>query len=610
MNVKLSWQNSTIARCARILTRAERIKVVAVVIIQCVIGLLDLLGVAIIGVLGALAVNGVQSRVPGSRISNFLSLIGIADLEFQTQAAILGSLAALLLIMRTLISVFFTKRTLRFLSFKSARISATLMSKLLGKQLVYIQKRTMQETLYAATTGVNTITLGVLGTTVWLISDSALLIILSAGLFIVDPWIALSTAIFFAAIGYVLFKFSSEKARNLGISSATLGVKSNEKIVEVISSYREAVVHNRRFRYSQEIKESRLAMADNLAETSFMPYISKYIIETSVVIGALMISAFQFLLQDAAHAVATLSVFLAAGTRIAPAVLRLQQGGIAIKSAIGSANPTLELMQELENQTEIASATDDFDINHPGFVGKIHLKDVSVTYPGMSLPALKNINLNVSEGQSVAIVGPSGAGKTTLVDVILGILEPNTGTVEISGKQPLTAISEWPGAISYVPQDVVIMQGTLRQNIELGFDSSPQSELLVNEAVNIAQLEDFVSSLAGGIDHKVGEFGALISGGQRQRLGIARALYTKPKLLVLDEATSSLDGRTEADLSESINKLRGSVTLIAIAHRLSTVRHCDVVIYMADGEILASGTFDHVRNSVPDFDHQAELMGL
>lgn len=604
------WRQSTVAKCANILSRAEKIKVIAVIVTQCIVGLLDLLGIAMIGVLGALAVSGVQSRVPGSRISSFLNTIGIEELDFQAQAAVLAILAALLLITRTLISVFFTRRTLKFLSFKSARISATLMSKLLSKQLVFIQKRTMQETLYAITMGVNTITLGVLGTTVWLISDSALLIILSAGLFIVDPWMAFSTGLFFAVIGYLLFKYSSERARNLGIDSATLGVRSNEKIVEVISSYREAVVHNRRFRYSEEIKDSRLAMADNLAETSFMPYISKYIIETAVVLGALIVSAFQFLLQDATHAVASLSVFLAAGTRIAPAVLRLQQGGIAIKSAIGSANPTLELMRELETQTEIESTTDYLDTSHPGFIGDVILTDVNVKYPGSSELALKGINLKIFQGQSVAVVGPSGAGKTTLVDVILGILEPTSGDVSISGKKPLQAISEWPGAISYVPQDVVIIRGTLRENVELGFSPSADTEELVNEAVELAQLKDFVTSVDGGVDHQVGEFGAFISGGQRQRLGIARALYTKPRLLVLDEATSSLDGQTEADLSNAISQLRGQVTLIAIAHRLSTVRHCDVVIYMAEGRILATGTFDQVRISIPDFDHQAQLMGL
>jgi ABC-type multidrug transport system fused ATPase/permease subunit len=171
-------------------------------------------------------------------------------------------------------------------------------------------------------------------------------------------------------------------------------------------------------------------------------------------------------------------------------------------------------------------------------------------------------------------------------------------------------VNKWPGAISYVPQDVAIAAGTIRENVAMGYPISEATDELVISALKVAKLDDFVESLPEGLDAQVGERGTKISGGQRQRLGIARAMFTRPHLLVLDEATSSLDGETESDISTAINSLRGSTTVIMIAHRLSTVRNADIVVYLDNGKIISTGTFEEVRRSVADFDSQAKLMGL
>jgi ABC-type multidrug transport system fused ATPase/permease subunit len=223
---------------------------------------------------------------------------------------------------------------------------------------------------------------------------------------------------------------------------------------------------------------------------------------------------------------------------------------------------------------------------------------------------LNGVSLTIKPGETIAIVGPSGAGKTSLVDTILGVLKPDSGVVTISRMPPQDAINYWPGAIAYVPQDVVISNKSFLENITLGYDKESLNESLVKEAVRIAQLHEFVKSLPQGMHTLVGERGSKVSGGQRQRIGIARALYTNPKLLVLDEATSSLDGQTEADISSSILELRGKVTIVIIAHRLSTVLNADRIYYLEDGKIAAQGTFSEVRRLVPDFDSQAKLMGL
>jgi ATP-binding cassette, subfamily B, bacterial PglK len=605
-----SFKRSTLSRAFFILSKGDRRKVFAVVIIQVFLGLLDLAGVAIFGVLAALAVTGVGSRAPGNRVNAVLDTFGLSGFSLQSQVTILAILATGLLIGKTLFSVLFIRKTLFFLSRRGALISSLLASKLLSQSLQIIQQRTMQQNLFAITSGVGTITLGVLGTGVALVSDISLLVIMMVGLLLIDPAIAISTLVVFGGIGYLLYQLMNVRARTLGIEQSELNIQSSEQILEVLGSYRESVVRNRRDYYATKIGEQRLQLANNSAEIAFMPNISKYVIEVTVVIGSLCISAMQFAMRDAAHAVAVLSVFLVASTRIAPAVLRVQQGALALRGSLGSANPTLELIEQIGMQESLGRDTTQLDLEHVGFVGEVSLVDVQLTYPGQKSPAIKGINLEIQSGESVALVGPSGAGKTTLIDVLLGILTPDCGVIKISKEEPLAAFAKWQGAVSYVPQDVIITNGTFRENVALGFPIELATDEIVWQALELAQLSEFVRSLPNGLETRVGDRGTKISGGQRQRLGIARAMFTKPILLVLDEATSSLDGETESNISGSISQLHGKVTVVMIAHRLSTVRHADRLVYMCDGEIQAQGSFDEVRRLVQDFDRQATLMGL
>jgi ABC-type multidrug transport system fused ATPase/permease subunit len=608
--LRKKWSRTLIGRSVRVLSRADQRKISVVVFFQIFLGLIDLAGVAAIGMLGSLAVRGVSSQGPGDRVEFVLRYLHLSNQTFQTQAAVLGCLAAGLLIGRTILSVIFARRTLYFLSRRGARVSSSLVSKLLSQNLLAIQARTTQETLYAVTRGVDSITLGVIGVTVTLISDISLLFVMTVGLLLVDPTIAVSTVFVFGCIGYLLYRLLNKQARKLGVNESVFTIANNEKIVEVLNSYRESVVRNRRYFYAKEIEKTKFKLADTLAEISFLPSISKYVIESTVVLGTLIISASQFLLQDASRAVATLSVFMAASTRIAPAVMRIQQGTIGIRQSLGSAEPTLTLIESLEGVEENPEATNSLDISHLGFSPTVDIRNLSLTYPNKIVPALNQVSLEIESGTFVAIVGPSGAGKTSLVDVLLGVLDGTSGSVLISGNPPLQTIAKWPGAIAYVPQDVAMSSGTIRENITLGFPENSEDEGLIHDALRTAQLLTFIESLPQGLDTQVGERGTKLSGGQRQRLGIARAMFTKPKLLVLDEATSALDGQTESDISSSILELKGSATVVMIAHRLSTVRFADLVVYIDGGKILAKGTFEEVRMQVPNFEKQAQLMGL
>jgi len=601
---------TTIGRSLRILPRADRTKVVAVVFLQIGLGFMDLAGIALAGVLGGLAISGVASRQPGNRVQGALDFLNLGQLPLQTQALVLGLAISVLMVGKTIVSIFFTRRTIFFLSRRGAILSAVLVSKLLGQPLQRVQERSMQQTMYSLTAGVNSITVGVLGTAVSLVADLSLLLVIAIGLFIVDALIAISTFAIFTLIGFILYRLMSVRAKDLGMRQSQLSIGSSEKIMEVLGSYRELVVKNRRSYYSRIIGQRQLDLANNTAEMMFMPQIGKYVIEITVVIGSLIIAGIQFSLQDAAHSIAVLSVFLAASTRIAPAILRIQQGALNIRGSLGTATPTLELIEQLGDAEEIEKVDDALETGYLGFDPEVIVQNVSLTYPSKEVAAIRDVSIEVKVGSSIAIVGPSGAGKTTLVDALLGVLEPDFGTITISGYKPLEAIAKWPGAISYLPQDILISNGTIRENVSLGYPSEIVSDELVWNALKVAKLDVFVSGLPKGLHTYVGDRGTQISGGQRQRLGIARAMLTFPKLLVLDEATSALDGETELGITEAISDLHGKVSIIMIAHRLSTIRNADVVYYMDKGLVVAKGSFDEVRKLVPDFDHQAELMGL
>ncbi len=608
--VRAKWNRTVIGRSVDILDRSAKKKILGVILIQITFGLLDLIGVAFIGILGALAVTGVSSNSPGNRVASVLQFLQLDGQNLQTQAMVLGLLAAAFLISKTVLSIFFVRKTVFFLARRSAAISANLTSKLLSRSLIQIHSKSQQQTLFAVTSGVEAISMGVLNTSVLLISDTSLILIMIIGLFVVDPMIAISTLFVFILVALALYKLLQVRAEELGKYQASITIESSEKILEVLNSYREIVVRNRRSYYAREIGALRMRLANVVAERAFMPNISKYVIEVVVVLGCLAIAGLQFSVSTASHAVAVLSVFLAASTRIAPAVLRLQQGALSIRGYLGTAGPTLDLIEELTTLNPIETSSDEVDIVHEGFLADIELSEVTVTYPGSEQEAVDNVNLTIHEGQIVAIVGPSGAGKTTLIDLLMGVLTPDKGEVRISGKSPLEAISAWPGSIGYVPQDVMISNGSIRENIALGFPSEVATDELVWEALRIAQLDDFVRNLPDALDSEVGDRGTKISGGQRQRLGIARAMFTKPLLLVLDEATSSLDGETEANISGAIQRMKGNVTVMMIAHRLSTVRDADLVLYMDHGKLIGQGSFSEVRRLIPDFDHQAQLMGL
>jgi ABC-type bacteriocin/lantibiotic exporter with double-glycine peptidase domain len=329
-----------------------------------------------------------------------------------------------------------------------------------------------------------------------------------------------------------------------------------------------------------------------------------------VIFGIALISAIQFYLFDANRAIAVIAVFLAASTRIAPAIVRLQQNFIGVRSSLSAAKPTFDLIQELDSISELSNVETKLDTEHYGFTPKLSIRNVKFMYSNSTEVTVQDVSLDIESGKFVAFVGPSGGGKSTLVDLILGLLAPSSGSIKISDLTPIDTIKKWPGSIGYVPQDVFVQNSTVKENICLGFNSDSVQDDLVWQALEIADLSDFVKGLEGGLSYRISDAGKNLSGGQRQRLGIARALLTKPKIVIFDEATSALDAETENRVSESILKLTGECTVIFIAHRLSVVRSADMIYYIDKGKIISQGTFEELRSINTDFDNQANFMGI
>jgi len=612
MKSKISL-NSDYFSVVKLISYRDKIKLLTVSVIQIFLSFFDLIGVAFIGLVGSVSVAAISSTKVSGRTESVINFLGLQSLSSQYQVSVLGGMAAVLMVVKTFTSLYLNKRVLFYLSRRGAVITANLTANLFKRSYIDIRKQGGQNLIYSLTSGVNGITTGVLGSSVALIADISLLIILVAGLFFANAFMTVVLLSSLSLVATIMYLFIRNKNKTLAVLSTKHGIDASNKIFEAVGSYRELTLRGQRHYFAESIGKARMLQADAGAQSSYLMNVNKYILEAAVILITLLISGIQFLLSNALRSVATLTLFFAAISRIAPAVFRIQQNLLSIKTSLGMAQPTLDLIRSLNLSIDRPKDDRPHQIvpsEHLEFSGFIKVSNLSFKYEGSSTYAVKNVNLDLSPGTQVAIVGPSGAGKSTLVDLLLGLHQPTSGSVVISGESAVDAIEKWPGAVSYVPQEIQLVAGSIIENILLGFANEDVNRKKVSNAMQMAELGEYLNNNNEILNLNIGDEGGKLSGGQRQRIGIARALLTNPKILILDEATSSLDAQTEENISSTISKLRDDSLVVVVAHRLATVRKADVVVYMQDGQILAKGTFEQVRELIPDFDTQAQLMGL
>lgn len=602
-------KKSVFVRSFLVFDQSVRIKLYLSMFIQSCLAVLDLFGIAIIGLIGAMSVRGIQSENNPDTINTILEFLKISDFQFQVQVALLACLSVATLIVKTVISIIAIRRIYHFMSFQSALLSKRLLEKILGQKLSFIAELTPSNVLYSVTAGCSRISLGITGNYVSLIADGFLLLILFIALLFVDSTMTLIIGLFFSITIISFHQFIKRKAERVGETESKLNIQSNQQVLEGIATYRERYTNNTLANLVENFLNTRIKLSTALAESAFLPNVTKYVIESLILIGALLVCGIQFAINDAGQAIATLSIFIGAATRVTPAIMRVQQTLIQIRNSTGAARATLEIIEKLgveeslEGKVEFTSIKDEYN-------QVVLMRNVSYRYPGAASDAVVNVDLDLFQGESVALVGPSGGGKSTIADLLLGIAEPTTGFVQVYGKSPRQIVSREQRYIGYVPQLTTLVSGNLRENLLMGLNPLLYGDKHLASILDSVGLSAEFQELGICLDSSLGENGSKLSGGQLQRLGIARALVPSPKLLILDEATSSLDASSENVITKTIGLLRGKISTVIIAHRLSTIRDVNRIYYIKNGSVVSKGGFENLRNDLEEFRSQAELMGL
>lgn len=434
------------------------------------------------------------------------------------------------------------------------------------------------------------------------VTDALTLAALVVVLLLVSPLATLLAGVLFVGAGWGVQRLLRPRYAKVGETIAQADLDAWSALMPGVNGFREARLASASEMFVRRFGAAKHHRAEAYRELSLISELPKYVLEVVFVIGIAGVAAVLFATGGAATAVSVLGVFAAGSTRILPTINRL----VATTGGIRAGEVGLRiLVAEIRQLDDHGSYVSGPPVRH--FEGDITLEGVSFTFPDAEEPVLNDVSATVVEGQTTAFVGSSGAGKSTLLDLILGLLDPTRGSVRCGGMDIRNDFAAWYSQLGVVPQDVFLLDDTLEANIAFGDEAGDVDRDRLADAIRLAQLGDFIGELPDGLATRLGERGVRLSGGQRQRVGIARALYRQPRILVLDEATSALDNATEHRITETLERLAGTMTVIVVAHRLSTVRNADKVIFMSDGMIQAEGTFREVEALSPEFAHLVAL---
>ena len=590
-----------------LLPRSDKRKILFLGLIQFFISIFDLAGLLLIAVVTSLGLN-IVSLVPIPSSLNFiLGLPVLRSLPLEKVVIVLALFAAFLLILKTLTNALITKKVTGFLALREAHLSSQYMNFVAISSPKWQLSKSPQYIAGVAMEGANSAITLSLGQVVNLLVECCSILLLFLGISTIDPTITFPSLIFFIFSGWVSVRFLTSHTRIAGRENYFLGISSGELVKNIVTGSRELYVSNKQDLVMDQFANQRLRNYQAVRTKALVAIIPKYISEITMVFGGVLIAGLQFALKDAKDAITGLVVFTALSSRLLPSLLRVQGAVLQIRGSSEATKNFLEEFQAAKNVSSFnLSPTTDFRISE-SFIGSIKLNNVSARHPEEVSFELTNISLDIAQGEFLAIIGPSGSGKTTLVDVMLGIVSPSSGSTSIAGLPPSETIRMWPNMIRYVPQDVQMINGSILENIIWPDSSSALNELEIRKLLGLVELETWVDSLTEGVNTRINSLGTNISGGQKQRIGIARALYAAPQILFLDESTSALDAQTEKEIIEKILGRMDSLTRIVIAHRISTIKYADRIVYIESGAIRAIGNFKEIVEQVPGFGVDQQL---
>ncbi len=586
---------AAVRRSTELLPRRDRRIFGLAVVAQTAVSFLDLLGVLLVGLVVGIGVStspGTSSLPVVGAFQNEANARGVSDEQL---ILMLAAAAGLLFVSKSAMSAYILRRTLRFLGARQARLSAELASRLMSRPVEELGSRTSQGIAYAMMTGAGQATVVLLGQASVAVSEVFLLTVLTLALLIIDPLTTVLALGFLVSLAVTLQLVLGRWSSRVGTEQARADIASLDSIQTSIATHREMIVLDRLAFATNSIGALRLDSAKAFADQGYIQALPKYIFEAALIVGAFGMAAVLVAVGDLERGVALLAIFVAAGSRMLPSLLRLQGAALQIRGAQASAQPTFALAEDLGVTAELNKA--DHPLASPPvrlgsgltsikpFVPRIRVSDVSFRYQDTQSTVLSDVSLAVEPGEHIVIMGPSGAGKSTLLDVILGLVEPTTGGVEISGLPARIAYSRWPGKIAYVPQATYVSASSVAQNVALGLPRESINEDQVRECLSLVRLDEVLRKQKLTLDSSLGEDARNWSGGQRQRLGLARALYSRPQLLVLDEATSALDQGSETLIGDLIRSLGGGVTTISVTHRVASIRGGDRVLILQEGTL-------------------------
>jgi len=599
-----------VRRLLRRIDRSDRFAFWGLVSLRSLSAVLDMVGVLLVGLLTLVAASSFGAADgKGPTV-----IFGVEIPQFDDAGIVLLASAALaVFVTKAVVATLLTRALTRRVAVIEAKNAERIARYIFAGKLDRMNGITQADLQYAMTGAVTYGFTGALNNFSIVVSESFLLLVMTTTFFLVDPMAAVFTLLYFVVVVIVIQFFIGRFLKRAGLAVVDGTVDTIDLLNSTSNAFREITVLKKNDVFIDRVMEARRRVSSSDASMALLGVMPRYVIETALILGVVLLVGQQFLSGQLVTGLATVATFLAGGVRLMASLMPLQNSVGHVKQHLERARPALDLLDIVdveEKDAEAGAGVASVPPSGDAAPLAVRFDDVSFRYPTGATDVLHKVDLSINAGDYVAIIGPSGAGKTTLVDALLGLVTPTQGSVTIDEVTPLAFRLSQPGVISYVPQKPGIVSGTIAENVALGVAPESIDRARVSEVLAAAYLQDFVDSLPQGMDTALEVDGTTLSGGQIQRIGLARALYTHPRLLVLDEATSGLDATSEAFVARTVADLHGSMTVVVIAHRLSTVQHADIVHFLDKGKVAASGDFKTIRDTVPAVAEYVRLMSF